>query len=284
MITTNRRTLTVLTTSAVLALGLAACGGSDPVESASPTETSSAAETEATETESESAEPTETESETTDGGSGTGDAADFSEHFRSGLDAITTAHYTMEIGVAGSAMTAEGQIDYSTNPPAQHMTMGMPGGAGSFEMIIVDGQSYMNMGEMTGGKWALIDPNMPGMEAATQPQDPLEQMRALENAIVNVTTVGEEDIDGVSTTHYEVTVDTTKMPAQEGIDTAGALPPEITYDIWLDGEGRPSQTVFELESQGMTVGTTMNLFSFGEPVEITAPPADQITEMPGLSG
>lgn len=266
MATFRGRALRVAIITSTIALTLAACSSGD--NGASDTEPTST-ETSASST---TTEPSASAEETTEA-SGDDATAEFVDLFSKGIEAMTTSSFTMEIVTDGQSMNASGVVDNSTTPASLSMDMTVPG-AGPIKSINIDGIQYINMGEATGNMWMKMDPaTMPDLGAAS---NPIEQLRAFENAVTAVTEVGAEDVNGIETTHYAVTIDSTKMTTTE---QAVALPPVIDYDIWLDSEGHTVQLVNEIEAQGMQVGTTMTFADFGEPVTIEAPPADQITDM-----
>ena len=58
------------------------------------------------------------------------------------------------------------------------------------------------------------------------------------------------------------------------------LPKSVSYDMWLDDEGRPRRIQADLGDQG-SMQTDMT--DYGSEVSIEAPPADQVQAMPGSS-
>ncbi|PWD51666.1 hypothetical protein C8046_14455 [Serinibacter arcticus] len=275
MTTTRNRAFKAAIMTTALALTLAACGGGgdDSTESPSASETTSSATSEPTESASETA----SDDATSEAPSGDAVTAQFVDRYAGGIEKMmTTATFTMDIVSAGTTMTATGAMDNTTQPPNLTMDMEVPG-AGTVTSLIVDGEQYVSMGA-AGGGWMRIDPAaMEGMGVPAN-TDPLQQLRAFQQSITSVEELGSEDVEGSPATHYVVTVDTSTMEAA----AAAGLPATLTYDLWLDEEGRTVKMVNEVEASGMTVNTSMTFTSFGEPVEITAPPADQITEMPDM--
>lgn len=265
-------------TVAVLALGgLAACGDDSSGDETATDDTSQVAAPE-DEGESEVAAGEEV------------DPAEFVRTVTDGLEASTTARMTlaMDLGSAGK-MNAEGDIDYSTNPPQMAMTMASPMGGGDMDIRMVDGIMYLSMGELTQGKFIKIDPADPkgplagmGMEGMLDQLDPGKALANMEQGIDTVVFVGEED----GQDRYELTVDLSQLADQMGglPPAAGAEMPEaVTYDLWLDDEGRfTKMSMDELPVAGSTGSMEMTVSGWGEEVDIEAPSADQITEMPDL--
>ena len=121
--------------------------------------------------------------------------------------------------------------------------------------------------------------------------NPLEQLRQLEFITGEVQEIGEEEIRGTDATHFRTTLDLSK-----------AIPPELTanipaeaassfeslknvpYDIWLDDDDRPVRQKFSFEMQipgatgifsgAMTNTSTIDMFDFGEAVDVVVPSAE----------
>lgn len=263
------RTLLTIAAASALSLGLAACGGSGDEESSpSSSTTTESASPSATESASES------ESATADGGDDA--TAQFLDAYAKGLENLTTASIVATSSIGGMESVSEGVVDYTTTPPSSQMTVNL--GGQSVEMVMIDGAIYMNMGEMTGGMWTQMDEAT--AEASGANADPLAQMRMFQDAITGAELVGQEDVNGAQADHWKLTVDSAAIAG----DAAGAaaLPDTIAYDVWLDGEGRFVKSLVEMDVAGQATSTETTMSGFGEPVTITAPPADQITEMPSV--
>lgn len=266
------RTIALVMSTSVLALGLTACSSDGDAEPTA-TETSAAADatTEAAEEPTE-APTTEDATEAPEAGGGAGD--EFIAAMTKGIENLTTANITMEMSVAGAgAMSSTGQVDYTQDPPASSMTMTVSGM--EMKSLTVGGKTYMNMGAASQNMWAEIDPATAGVDASST--DPLAALKLMGDAVTEATLVGSEDVDGVQADHWTVTLDMSAM----GAAAAGATG-LVTQDVWLDGEGRPVKTVAVIEVAGQSSSTTTTMSDFGTPVTIEAPPADQITTMPGV--
>ena len=59
-------------------------------------------------------------------------------------------------------------------------------------------------------------------------------------------------------------------------DGAAGLPDTVIYDMWLDAEDRIRQVVFSVAD----VKAEMTMSKYGEPVDIKAPAAADIVEVP----
>ncbi|WP_165036452.1 LppX_LprAFG lipoprotein, partial [Candidatus Protofrankia californiensis] len=105
-----------------------------------------------------------------------------------------------------------------------------------------------------------------------------------------VTTVGQEAIDGVTTTHYTLSVNLDAAAARGNISATtveyykGTLGTAIQpTEAWIDAEGLVRQLRVTVASAGSDNGAgrseivrTVTYSDFGVPARITAPPADQI--------
>jgi hypothetical protein len=220
------------------------------------------------------------------------DPADFLAQVKSGVEGATTSTTSMKMSISGMEITMEGQVDYTADPPEMAITMSMPMlGEDPMDMRIVDGFAYMNMGALTDNKFvksSLDDPNgaLGDMTGLTDSMDPAKSLENFSAGFDKVVYVGPESVDGVDAGHYQLTVDTTKIGSAlselgaTGTDPSSlGLPDTLTYDVWLDSESRMTKSVIELGDLGSMEMTASN---WGEPVDIQAPSADQITDMPAF--
>jgi hypothetical protein len=109
--------------------------------------------------------------------------------------------------------------------------------------------------------------------------DPLAAFKEFEPALKTVTFVGTEDVEGEDLHHYDVVLDSSKLESLQGIPAEAGLPDEVAYDLWFDDEFRMRQMEMVMD-MGMPVSVDAQLFDWDEPVEIVAPPADEIAEQP----
>jgi hypothetical protein len=269
--TTLRRFAAAAAVPTLLAAGLTACGS----------DSGSGGDDASDDTAAASAEYTEGEEV---------DKEEFLSDFREGLEASTTAGITMtmDLGQSGT-MTAEGDADYTTDPPNLAMTMEVPTMPdGGVDIRIVDGVMYMNMGQMTNDKYMLLDlsdpSNLPpGMDSLTEQMDPLAAFEQFGPALTSVTYVGEEEVDGDQTQHFELVMNTADVETFKDLPQGADIPEELTYDAWFDDEFRFRQLQLEMEAAGTPVKMEMQASDWGEDVEIEAPDPDDVVEMPAGS-
>ncbi|NPD05093.1 hypothetical protein HN031_10420 [Nocardioides sp. zg-1308] len=161
-------------------------------------------------------------------------------------------------------------------------------GAQAMEMILLGKAMYMKSPALgTGDKWIKIDLSDPNslFGMIGKATDPEVMFKAMETP-KKLELVGTEDVDGVETNHYRITLDPTKyLEAMEFPPAmADMLPQELVTEMWVDADDLPrkfTQTL-ELPAAGggpATTSTTEGTYSdFGTDVEIEAPPASEVTE------
>lgn len=252
-------------------LSLAGCSGASDDASSKPSGASSAsAPADDSSSEAASAELT---------------ADNFMETVAGSMADDASYHTVMKTSANGAvAMTAEGDAAVKGGDIAMAMTMSSQGM--EMEVRVLDKVWYMNLGELTQGKFIKVDPSddSNGMAnsfaGVTDQMDPSASVKAMEDAVVSVKKSGAtEKLDGVDAQPYEVVVDTTKItgPMADTIEAAGdAIPATFTYTYWIGPDNKPRKMV--MDQAGTT--TEMTMTDWGKKVSIKAPSADQITEMP----
>ncbi|HWS46728.1 MAG TPA: hypothetical protein VN636_12760, partial [Acidimicrobiia bacterium] len=165
---------------------------------------------------------------------------------------------------------------------------------------VVDGVVYLR--SSPAAKWAKIDlrsvltGRAAGLSAQTDPAQALAYLAAVSD---DVRPVGPDIVRGAATSRYHATLDLARALARSGISQPvrdrlallegrfGAA--RIPLDVWLDPSGRARRIVLTLQlapllssraaaavSTGATVGIQEDLFDFGTPVQVTAPPAADV--------
>jgi hypothetical protein len=105
---------------------------------------------------------------------------------------------------------------------------------------------------------------MPGARGMS----PDRLLKDLIKSSTKVETLGSEEIRGVSATHYRAHLDETKL----GIDGDAEKP--VVVDVWIDEEGLPRRIRVPAGAGDLVV--VFDLFDFGVPVSIHAPPANEV--------
>lgn len=253
-------------------LGLTACGSDDPAPA--PGETSTTDETAAP-------DETTTEEPAPDAGEQLS-AEDFVQRMSAAQLAAGTAHVEYSISGQGqdTTMSADMALDEDPNNMAMIMNMEVPG-AGDAELRLVDGVMYMNLGDLTEGKFVemSLDDDNPMAEqfaGSMDQMDPSKQLEVFSAALEDFSVAdGTETIDGVETTQYTLTLNMTALLEAQGVaGSQEGMPETVSYDMYVGPDDLPRRIAMDVA--GMT--TVMDFSRWGEPVTVEAPPADQITD------
>lgn len=251
----------------VLLWGLTACGGSSTKAESTPEAKPSAS----------AAETTEAPDELT--------AEAFVQRITAAQAAVGNYDFTMVMTGQGEgeSMDAKGSAHLGGDAPALSMTMTMP--EMTMEMRVVGGMTYMNLGELTGGKFLQIDPADASNPMAAsvgemmdQIGDPSQGLADQVAAIQSVTAKGEpEDLGGTQVQVYEVVIDPSKMGEQaaelkESLPAGAELPATITYTYWIGEDDLVRKVTFDV------VGTSaeMAFSNYGTAAAVTAPAPEEI--------
>jgi hypothetical protein len=263
MSTTNHL-FRVLALVAVLALAVAACGGS-----ASPAPTGSSSPQTAEPTDAPTDAPTEEPSATASGGLDVDDAT-------SGLDNLDS--YKLEISVAGLVPSASGASGVTLSAivdrenDATDFTMsgfeGLATAGDAFHVIVIGDDAWLDIGTgqfiaQPGGASSFT-----GLVDSLAPEDLLTTVP--ESSLSSAIEVGPEDKNGVATTHYRLDA---SVPG-----FADSLGEDGTADIWIavDGGYMVSMTMSgTTESDGEMVDVEMsfNVSRINDPTIDIQPPS-----------
>ena len=266
-----RRALAAGVVVPLLAAGLASCGSDD-----------AAAGGKATAVDSSTSSPGATDEGPSDAPAGEEvDAKQFADDLATAYDGLTTAKVSLNFD-GPAKIASSGVVDYRGDAPALKMSVEGAYGTGSTsEMILVDKKMYLQVAGKN-AKYLEVDLSDPDNPLASSmgdmsAVDPRATIEAFTQNVKSVTRIGPEDIDGTPTTHYVLVADTQALGDKLGKEGAD-LPDSLTYDMWLDEEGRPRRIQADLGDQG-SMKTDMT--DYGSEVSIEAPPADQVQAMPG---
>jgi hypothetical protein len=232
--------------------------------------------------------------------------------------------FRFEMSAAGESFvfTGEGDVDNERQRIAMSMDMGALGG--SMDMIVFDGIVYMRSPMLPGSRvtteWVSMNPAKMDPTMAAQfgggfgTTDPSAYV-GLFAGTVDVRETGPETIGGVATTRYEGTIDLEEVVRRfsevlgEDVDRATrrelqraleqsltqfetlGIGGEIPFEIWIDDDGYPRRQVISMDFSGLVPGSEQasmrieaSYSSFGEPVDIEAPPKRDVTDITKLMG
>lgn len=121
---------------------------------------------------------------------------------------------------------------------------------------------------------------------AAQNGNPAEQTQVL-TASKNVHAVGTQVVNGVETTHYKGSVTASTALASLKPAVRKGLAPlmklitgQIHFDVWIDAQ-HVTRRLVEVETVvGEPATVTVNVTAVNQPVQVTPPPASQVTILP----
>ncbi|MBP2322887.1 hypothetical protein JOF56_003272 [Kibdelosporangium banguiense] len=231
------------------------------------------------------------------GQSKTFDALGLAAAINDNSKAKQSAKIAMTMEAAGQSIKVDGQVKMDANP-AMQMTMDMS--TMKMEMILIDKVLYMKLPAGMGGgsstkPWVKIskdgdDPISKQMgtmlDSIDDSFDVGKQMEQLKTA-GTITKQEKETLDGEQTTHYWITLDMAKMAQSSDPNvkkaaedaTKGGLD-KMNMELWANSDNLPVQITTKMAAMGQNVSMKMTYKDWGKPVTITAPPADQVGEMP----
>lgn len=222
----------------------------------------------------------------------------FSKRMNDAQQKAGSAHMSMKVSAQGMDIPMEADVLISDDPKdvKMRMTMSMDalgeqaaqaGVSGDIEMIMIDGEAYMKMGEMTQGKFAKIPASQldgMGMDQVTSQTNPTGQWDAYSDSLKDFKQEKGEKIDGVDTTKYTLSLDPKKLMEQSGQDgvpdeAADALGDSMDVEMWVGGDDLPRRMKMDMGQAGTT---TVDMSKWGEDIKVDKPADDQITDMPGM--
>ncbi|GHH66012.1 hypothetical protein [Promicromonospora soli] len=279
--------IAALATAGLLTLGLSGCGTQPDGSGSTPWQAAP-----------EQAAPEQAPVELTE--------ASFVKELTEAQTEAATVHMTMTYGgaaaeaagLAGAPMEADVDVTDPENP-AMSMRMDLDGE--TFDMVLVDGDLYMNMGEMTAGKFVSLseatgtDNPMAEMfeslgdmtEASVQDMDPAAQLEGMKDAITSFERSGTETVDGTETDVYTMSVDPQKMtgPQVDGLpDEALSQMGEMEMVYYVGKDSLPHKMDITMTMEGQEMVMSGSFSGWGEPLEIVAPAGDELISLDELMG
>jgi hypothetical protein len=192
---------------------------------------------------------------------------------------ITT---TSQVGGVTVDIHMEGLFDYAAK--TGHMTMNVPGGAGTIDEILTPTTVYLKIPTQP-AYYSVPLKEIVGTSLGSN-TDPTAGLQSLLGLTDDVRAVGKEDVRGDETTHYTGTYDLNKavekaqglvkdmMKTQLGSGSTTTVP----FDAYVDAKGRIRKMVQKitvkspkLQGQEVTSTVTTELYDFGVPVHVSAP-------------
>ncbi|MFG2295193.1 hypothetical protein [Streptomyces sp. NPDC048603] len=216
---------------------------------------------------------------------------------------LTSMRYSMTGSSAGQQVAGEASVRLKPTV-AMSMKMSNPAKAGeTVDIRLIDGIMYLGSED----KFLKIDLKAVDPSAAKQldalgngggqqAENPGDRANQLQSA-KDLKVVGEETVEGKKTTHLSGTVTTEEMrsslakatPEQKEsrekslkqLESQGIK--SLLTDMWIGEDSRPVQVRTRGEGTQGPVDITIKFLDFNQPVELTAPPADQVVDLSELA-
>lgn len=218
-------------------------------------------------------------------------------------------------------LTATGAVDNAKTLASMEMDMGSiaPEMAGKMTILVAGKTIYMRFPEAMGAPkpWAKIDLTQMGemagvdldtlMSQANQ-ADPRAMLGLLSAASDDVEEIGTEDVRGVATRHFKMTVDLQRTVQDASEDVKAAMAQAVeqfgfgTYpaEVWIDDDDLPRRVAFSMDlskakipgAEGIDPGAAglgtmtieMDMFDYGVDVDLEIPPASETMDMAEFMG
>jgi hypothetical protein len=214
---------------------------------------------------------------------------------------LTSEHMTLNatVSAAGQSFSMKGSGDY-VNKPRQStidMSVSLMGHDVTFTGVQDGTVMYLRSPVLAsrlpaGKNWMKLDlgklAQSHGIDYSSlmsrSPTQALEQVEAAGS----VTRMGAETIDGVDTTHYQVTkIDVSKLP--QGAKLQGLA--NVSYgpiDVWIGNKDgyiyrESASFTVSVDGQSSSTSTQFDFSNFGEKVNVTVPPASEVFDATSLA-
>lgn len=213
-----------------------------------------------------------------------------------------TARLTMVTELSGSGLGAQrdgvtvtgtGQIDFDGSLMSLTMDMAsVAPGAGTLTYLVTPDAMYMSLPapaqEQIGADWvrmryADLDEGL-GIDfqqmMSGQATDPTAMLDQLHGVTDDIDDLGEEVIDGITTTHYRATIsrDTvianTPEDSRAGVESlleSSGFPETYAVEVWIDADNLVRRMATVISTQGIDMTATITWSDYGAPVDIQVP-------------
>jgi hypothetical protein len=202
------------------------------------------------------------------------------------IDGLTSVHLDTDTG------TTKGTADVlmsNGNVTALHVKTSQD--QVPYETVTTNGTTYLKLNDPVDGKaWAKVtsESTIPQVKIAASPLSNVsitsllaspDSVSALLHAAEPVGAGTSENLNGVPTMHWSLTVDPAKVdtstPIGQLIVLLGKDP--IPVELWVDDQNRPVKMTFSVSLLGQKKDITVLLSGFDAPVTITAPAPTDVT-------
>ena len=199
----------------------------------------------------------------------------------SSVEALAEESFKVEMSM-GEFLTATGAVDGPRHAARIAMSTGMEGQSLDVEMIVTEADMWMNMGDLSfllgvEAPWMHLDTSRLGGEGfmGVKPGEvdfagTAEMMKAL------------GDVERVDDTTFRGEIDLTRAGDTVLDEQMLAGQTTLRFTATLDSQGRLTEMRVDFpEMEGLQADAlVVRYYDFGQPVDISPPPADQVGEAP----
>ena len=225
-----------------------------------------------------------------------------------------TMRMTVPPSGASIVAYANGVVGFRNRDADMTMNMTIPG-AGAIRMreVMVWPVIYMRSplfaAALHGKQWMKLD--MAKLErenginlnalTSTGSNDPTQMLQTLENESDSLQNLGAATVRGVPTVHYHAVIDLAKAAKNAPASMRAAVQKSdarlvamlgthrMPMDVWIGQDQLVRRLAYHMSLPIASTGQTMrmaiqlDMFDFGVPVHVTAPPAGQVAELPAAA-
>jgi hypothetical protein len=221
-----------------------------------------------------------------------------------------TARFEMVMNMSGIPgqsgdvdLTLSGEMDFKA--PAMQGTMDLPG-VGAIEMRMVDGTMYMTLPVESPKPWVKMDLSDLMGGASLQASTPDQALDQLARVSEGAHRTGTAEVRGTACTLYDTEVDMGAAMDSAPSAAMKKIPPKmkagmqdmrVPVTVCLDDQDLLLRESMDFDYSsiasandggplanlaGVKMHMTMGMFDFGVPVDISAPPADEVGDLADL--
>jgi len=224
-------------------LGLVACGTDEPGASSTPTPPSA-----------------------------TLDASVIQEALDRSLESTAVITATVHSGPVD--ITISGAVDPATDTLQIAMT-----GPAPVEVIGVDGMLYVQFEGPNGEPWMQLELDRLRPESQLRGGLDIRGQAGIVAGIVTVEQVGPGTYEGVADLNQAAAAaDESQRAALTNAASTAENADSVPYEATIDDQGRLTRLFYTIETAAGPNETELLLSNFGEPVQVEAPPADEVWE------
>ncbi|MGW4486907.1 hypothetical protein ACWEOE_24055 [Amycolatopsis sp. NPDC004368] len=231
---------------------------------------------------------------------------------KQGTSKSKSSKMSMTMSLGGKNVTADGVMSY--DPGNLKMSMTMTTDGQQSEVRLIDKTMYMKLPASeasqlgTDKPWVKISPDSDdplskalsgSMSQASEQSDPTKILDQISEA-GRIVSSDQTTLDGQQVNHYKVEIDLAKsmdkmlesVPAESQAQVKQLLQGKdikMPAELWLDKDQLPLQITMDESEMMKAMGApasaagsgkiVVKYTDWGTPVDVTAPPADQVTDM-----